>query len=223
MEAFHIQYGVLIPSKAFKSPIALPQDINLVSSDNLLKLGAYDQDTQWMVVAGWECQDISPAGQGKELAGPRSTTFYPLINLCAIVKLLQPAIPPAILFENTAMQNHKDPSISVRDFEVICSIIGQQVLLNAARFGAGAHRLQFFWTNLALPDHLTCCTENIHRNPYLSADMWLDPGRETITADHSDFNLFYPCNEKDERRRAFPTLVAFPISRDFRDLNGGTV
>jgi hypothetical protein len=28
-----------------------------------------------------------------------------------------------------------------RDFEVICSIIGQPVLLDAARFGAGAHRL----------------------------------------------------------------------------------
>jgi hypothetical protein len=65
MEALHIQYGVLFPSKAFKSPFSLPQDINLVSSDNLLKHGAYDQDTQWMVVAGWECQDLSPAGQGK--------------------------------------------------------------------------------------------------------------------------------------------------------------
>jgi hypothetical protein len=28
MEALHIQYGILLPSKAFKSPFALPQDIN---------------------------------------------------------------------------------------------------------------------------------------------------------------------------------------------------
>mgnify|MGYP002179162946 CR=1 FL=1 len=61
METLHIQYGVLFPSKAFKSPFALPQGINLVTSDNLLKQGAYDQNTQWIVVAGWECQDLSPA------------------------------------------------------------------------------------------------------------------------------------------------------------------
>jgi hypothetical protein len=118
---------------------------------------------------------------------------------------------------------YEDPNISVRDFDVICSIIGQPVLLDAARFGAGAHRLRNFWTNLALPHHLTCCTEFIHRDPNLFADMWLDPGRETINAVFSDFHPFYPCNKKDERRRAFPTLVAFPISRAFRDLNAGTV
>jgi hypothetical protein len=129
----------------------------------------------------------------------------------------------SILFENTVMQTHKDPNISVRDFKVICSIIGQPVLLDAARFGAGAHRLRNFWTNLALPHHLTCCAEEIHRNPNRFADMWLDPCRKTINAVHSDVHPFYPCNKRNERHRAFPTLVAFPISRAFRDLNAGTV
>ena len=159
----------------------------------------------------------------KGLAGPRSSTFYPLIDLCATLQLLQPTLPPAFLFENTAMQTHKDPNISVRDFNVICSVIGQPVLLDAARFGAGAHRLRNFWTNLAVPHHLTCCTTYIHRDPTLFADMWLDPGRETFNAVFSDFQPFYPCNKKNERRKAFPTLVAFPISRACRDLNAGTV
>jgi hypothetical protein len=57
----------------------------------------------------------------------------------------------------------------------------------------------------------------------LFADMWLDPGRETINAVHSDFHPFHPCNKRKELRRAFPTLVAFPISLAFRDLNAGTV
>jgi site-specific DNA-cytosine methylase len=131
IEALHIQYGVLLPSEAFKIPFALPQDINLVPSGNVLKLGAYDHDNQWMVVAGWKCQDLSPDEKGKGLAGPRLSTFYPLVNLCATLQLLQPALPPAFMFENTAMQTHKDPNISVRDFEVICSIIGQPVLLDA--------------------------------------------------------------------------------------------
>jgi hypothetical protein len=51
----------------------------------------------------------------------------------------------------------------------------------------------------------------------------LDPGRETINAAFSNFNPFYSGNKKEERRRAFQTLVAFPISRAFRDLNAGTV
>jgi hypothetical protein len=144
-----------------------------------------------MVVARWERHDLIPAGHEKELAGPPSSTFYPLVNLCATLQLLQPALPPAFLFENTAMQTHKDPNISVRDFEVICSIIGQPVLLDAARFGAGAHRLRNFWTNLALPRHLTCCAKHILRNPNLFADMWLGPGRETINAAHSNFHPFY--------------------------------
>jgi hypothetical protein len=55
------------------------------------------------------------------------------------------------------------------------------------------------------------------------ADMWLDPGRETINTANSDFHPFYPCNKEDERRRAFPILVAFLISRAFRDLNAVTV
>ena len=36
METLHIQYGAMFTSRAFKSPFALPQDINLVTSDNLL-------------------------------------------------------------------------------------------------------------------------------------------------------------------------------------------
>jgi hypothetical protein len=114
----------MLPSKAFKSPFALPQDINSVFSDNLLKLGAYNQDTQWMVVAGWEFQDLSPSWT--EERNSRATVYelYPLVNLCATLQLLQPAIPPAFLFENTAMETHKDPNISVWDFEVIFSIIG---------------------------------------------------------------------------------------------------
>ncbi len=119
METLHIQYGALLPSRAIRRPFALPQDINLVTSDHLLKQDAYDQTTQWMVLAGWECQDLSPAGQGKGLTGLRSSTFYPLVNLCATLQLLQSTLPPAFLFENTALQTHKDPNIAVRDFQVI--------------------------------------------------------------------------------------------------------
>jgi hypothetical protein len=140
METLHIQYGVLFTSRAFKIPFSLPHDINLVTNDNLPKHGAYNQNTQWIVVAGWECQDLSLAGQGKGLAGPQSSTFYPLIELCATLQLLQPTHPPAFLFENTAMQTHKDPNISVRDFDVISPLSASpccltQLALESARTG----------------------------------------------------------------------------------------
>ena len=55
METLNIQYGTLLPSKAIRRPFALPHDTNLVTSDHLLKQDAYNQTTQWMVLAGWEC------------------------------------------------------------------------------------------------------------------------------------------------------------------------
>jgi hypothetical protein len=51
METLNIQYGKLLPAKAIRRPFALPHDINLVTSDHLLKQDACDQTTQWMTIA----------------------------------------------------------------------------------------------------------------------------------------------------------------------------
>ncbi len=48
-------------------------DIRKVTKDDLYMAGAKD-GTQWRVVAGWECQDMSPAGSGTGLEGNRSST-----------------------------------------------------------------------------------------------------------------------------------------------------
>ncbi len=101
------------------------------------------------------------------------------------------------------MQTHKDPNISVGDFNVILSVIGQHVLIDAARFGAGAHRLRNFWTNLVVPIHLTNSMIYIHRDPTLFVDMWLEPRRAPFNAVFSDFQPFYPICQTRERRRAF--------------------
>jgi hypothetical protein len=94
------------------------------------------------------------------------------MDVCASLQLLQPKLSPAFIFENTSIQAHRDSQISVNDFNTICSIIGQPVLLDAARFGSGAHRLRSFWSNLANPTQILAVADAIDRDPSLTADMF---------------------------------------------------
>lgn len=104
----------------------------------------------WLIVAGWECQDLSPAspaGSGKGLKGRRSGTFFPLLHLIAQVQSAHPlgAGRVAHLLENVAMQfNWKHLGPSTQDSNFICSILGQPIVCDAAAFGSRAHRLRNF-------------------------------------------------------------------------------
>jgi site-specific DNA-cytosine methylase len=129
-------------------------------------------------MAGWECQDLSNAGSGNGLQGGHSSTFFPLMDLCASLQLLQPRLSPAFIFENTSIQTHRDRTIAVDDFNLICSVIGQPLLLDAVRFGSGAHRLRKFWTNLANPYQVQTVADTITRK--LTAMMYLDPDRTPV-------------------------------------------
>lgn len=55
-------------SDAFK----LPQDIRHLTTDHLVAAGASGSQHQWLVVAGWPCQDMSLAGKA---AGLRGTSY----------------------------------------------------------------------------------------------------------------------------------------------------
>ena len=157
----------------------LPQNIKDVDSESLLKVGITN-GRQWLVIAGWEFQDLSNAGSGKGLQGRHSSTFFPLMDLCASLQLLQPRLSPAFIFENTSIQTHRDCTIAVDNFNLICSVIGQPVLLDAVRFGSGAHRLRNFWTNLANPYQVHTVADTITKNPKLTAIMYLDPNRTPV-------------------------------------------
>ena len=216
------RFPSLLPSSAFQHVFMMPQDINEVDSESLLKTGA-NNGRQWLVIAGWECQDLSNAGSGRGLKGQHSSTFFPLINVCASLQLLQPKLTPAFVFENTSIQTHRDNKIAIDDFNEICAIIGQPVLLDAARFGSGAHRLRNFWTNLANPTQILTVAEAIQRNPNLTATMYLDPNRIPLPVDKADQKPFYPCNKVGLPRAVFPTLVSFSPSMAFRDMGPGMI
>jgi hypothetical protein len=67
VEALSARYPALFPRSAYRDAFrSLPMDVFEVTLPHLL--GAED-DNQWMVVAGWSCQDLSPAGAGRGLAG----------------------------------------------------------------------------------------------------------------------------------------------------------
>jgi len=76
---------------------------------------------QWLIVGGWECQDLSPAGHSKGLTGSRSSTLSPLVNILATLQRLQQQLPPAYLIENVAMQfNHRAADIRNIQYPLIC-------------------------------------------------------------------------------------------------------
>jgi hypothetical protein len=72
------QYPALFPLECFADAfIALPQDVWFIDTAALLRTGIQD-GRQWLVVAGWECTDLSPAGKGAGVSGPHSSTFFAL-------------------------------------------------------------------------------------------------------------------------------------------------
>ena len=147
MVELHELYPQQFPLRASRSVFSLPQDVNLVSDSHLREM-VLQANNPWLVVAGWECQDLSSAGSGKGLAGPRSGTFYELHRILESLQAALGASRLGYLVENTAMQHnwkHPEPR---RDYALVCFILGESVLVDAAQFGSGAHRVRNFWTNL---------------------------------------------------------------------------
>eukprot|EP00775_Hariotina_reticulata_P015236 gene15236-biopygen2480 len=69
--------ALLLPAAYAEAFTALPQDVWRIGSSELVRAGVLDGG-QWFVVAGFECQDLSPAGKGKGIDGEHSRTFYAL-------------------------------------------------------------------------------------------------------------------------------------------------
>jgi site-specific DNA-cytosine methylase len=104
--ALSLRYPHQLHSGAFVNMfVTLPQDVTHVHTAELLRAGAKD-GTWWMVVAGWECQDLSPAGSGAGLHGKHSRTFYDVVRMLGTLQQLQRSRPPAFIIENTAMQHN---------------------------------------------------------------------------------------------------------------------
>ena len=217
--------GQIRPSALVDMFTALPQDVKRVTTEALVQAGA--KDGWWLVVAGWECQDLSPAGKGRGLQGSRSITFYDLLRMVGALQQLNAAKPPAFVIENTAVQhNFSNPGMAAHDWPLIVEALGEPLLFDAVQVGSFAHRLRNYWTNLAAPAHLVALFE--HVPPPASAQQLTgyviqDAGRVLQYVERPDPWPQYAVNVVGQPRKALPTLVAYPGSRAFRPGCAGAV
>ncbi len=218
VDTLHAQYPHLFPLEASRGAFdLLPMDVRQIGAAQLVRAGA-KQGKQWLVVGGWSCEDLSPAGQGRGLRGSRSSNFYDAVRIVGALQQLQPAQPPGFILENTAMQAHfAHQEVREQDFPAVCSVLGEPVLLDAAQLGSFAHRLRNFWSNLAPPELVDRVLSEARRAEGRTVDDVLDPGRRAQVVKRVQGYPFYSCNEIGQQPCVLPTLVAYTGSRAFTD------
>jgi hypothetical protein len=207
--------------KAFET---LPMDVYDISGTDLA--AAVQQGEQWLVVAGWECQDLSPAGGGKGLKGNRSSTYFQLLRVLDGVQGAAKAKgnpPVGYLLENTAFQYHWSPEVAGRDFAAVCDVLGTPLEVDAARFGSRAHRLRNYWTNLGEPSKLAAAVTCAERPPGLTVQQILEHGRSPMPVVYASRPPWYPCNKVGQPREALPTLMAYEGSYSFKPRRSGSI
>lgn len=216
MAALSAQYPALFPPEAFQRAFhTLPMDVFAITLPHLLEAEP-SATNQWMVVAGWSCQDLSPAGTGRGLDGRHSRSFFPLVSIVAWLQSMMPSRPPIYLLENAAMQHTTKHDLG-GDFNFICSVLGPSVCFDAAAVGSAAHRLRNYWTNLAPASQLQAVVDAVVpvRRSY-AADI-LDAGRSPRALSRSPNPLpYHQANIWGQPARILPTLVSTFRSYAFR-------
>jgi site-specific DNA-cytosine methylase len=93
----HDRYPNLFPVSASEHMFrALPQDVTSIDSSALVAAGALNGE-QWLILGGWSCEDLSPAGKGAGLTGTRSNNFHDIVRIIGALQQLQPDRPPAFI------------------------------------------------------------------------------------------------------------------------------
>jgi len=220
------RYPGLLPASALEHTFsALPQDVWQVTTEQLALL-SQRWPRQWLVVGGWECQDLSPAGASRGLTGNRSSTLAPLVKILADLQQLQQHLPPAYLVENVAMQHN--PAQHIREhFGIISKALGQPVCLDATQFDSLAHRVRNYWTNLCSQQQLESAARQVQRTPGLTVQSVISPAASRFAApvqqQDSSRAGRYPANFVGQPRSAWPTLMAYKGSRAFKEGQPGAI
>jgi hypothetical protein len=215
---------LLAPGAWEKAFTTLPMDVYEITSADTV--AAVHQGEQWLVVAGWECQDLSTAGGGKGLKGNRSSSYFQLLRLLDGLQgsNRSKGNPPlGYVLENTAFQYHWSPEIAGKDFAAVCDVLGTPVEVDAARFGSRAHRLRNYWTNLGESSKVAAAVVCAERPPGLLVQQILEPGRSPMPVTYASRAPWYPCNKVGQPREALPTLVAYEGSYNFRPRRAGSI
>ena len=209
LEELHEHYQQQLPLSAFADAFtALPQDATHISTTALTLAGATDQNIRWVVVAGWPCQDFSPAGYRQGLDGVHAGAYHVMLHILAMLQSMQRNKPPTYLLENGPVQLATNPKNNLqRDFASITAQIGEPVLLDATQFGACAYRLRNWWTNLIDPALLRAITATVQRPPGLFVHQIPDSNHELTAVRRSNSPPCYSVNMGAELE-ALPTLMS---------------
>ena len=223
----HEQYPALLPVDSLRHAfVALPSNITLITPAILATLVKEMGPAHWFYVAGWECQDLSPAGSGAGLAGRRSSTFFACANILQSLQQLMPDRPPAYLLENTYMQVPYATSKVLADFQYLSTTIGAPVHFDAVQVGSLAHRRRNYWTNLAPTPVLQRVYDSLHPSlPDMRVQDILEPNRSPAPVQLPSRYPQYPVHPPGYTgpRRALPTLMATPGSYAFRPGKAGSI
>lgn len=227
----HARYPQQLPLRAIKHTFLLPQDVRLIDEVALRRIHAHTNPSQhWLVVGGWECQDLSPAGRGRGLQGERSSTFYDLVRVVSLLQSMRTYTPLAYLIENVPLHlNFRSEAVRVHDNLQVQSVLGMPITVDAAQFGSRAHRLRSFWTNLADTAHLSTVLSLVQRPEGVLVNDVLDPHRTAQPILRNQRVPFYQCPLRVDPvtgyapMPALPTFVSYYGSRAYRDGARGMV
>ncbi|GAX81698.1 hypothetical protein CEUSTIGMA_g9126.t1 [Chlamydomonas eustigma] len=218
-----VQYPDQLPLEAWSSAFTpLPQDVYSITEEHLSFARALEEEPI-LLIAGFECADLSLAGSRKGLQGSKSSTFYPLLSVLASLQRMRSsyAFPLAYMIENTATQYAYGSSRAMKDsFHELCAKIGSPIVLDAANVGSYAHRLRNYWTNLVSSSALQCILDSFERDPDLNlSDVLYTTNPQICTKARS-----YPwctANVPGKLLKVLPTLVARVDSYAFRSRPDG--
>ncbi|KAK3270354.1 hypothetical protein CYMTET_21246 [Cymbomonas tetramitiformis] len=199
------------------------QDFKRISRCDLLAL-TKDCPYIFAMVGGTECQDLSAAGPLRGLQGRHSSVPHDVVRVLGQLHHLAGQDRFAYMIECVAAQ-HNFNSHEVRSVmhPLMCSMIGMPFTVDAARMGSRAHRIRNYWTNMAGYADAQLVLDAVERDPNRLVHDILDSGRTEQDAADDTASGHYPCNVRGEPMRAWPTMMSFPDSYQFRDGRKGTV
>ncbi|KAJ9513219.1 hypothetical protein QJQ45_029518 [Haematococcus lacustris] len=181
LSALSTQYPTLLPASAYATAFtSLPSDVRTITTSHLVGAGAM-AGQQWLVVAGWECQDLSSAGTQAGMHGPHSSTHHDCLRIIGSMQQLQPSCPPGYILENVAVQHNLSSPAVAAQLQPLCQLFGEPLCFDAAIVGSYAHRVRNYWTNLCDTAAVAAVLAHADRGHAQVQDI-LDPGRRAPLA-----------------------------------------
>eukprot|EP00854_Cymbomonas_tetramitiformis_P014763 gene14763-biopygen15212 len=170
----------------------LPSNLEDTRLKDLVRAGALSGD-RWVMICGYPCQYLSPAGKLAGLEGKHIRLFYQAARVLSTLQQVQPRRPPAYVLKNVSPLSHRENTkIRKEVFSIINRVVGQPVSFDAARAGSYAHRLRAYWSNLFQNHQFNLIMEKVTRPPDRYVSNILQQGwksRKVVSGDRKPHHI----------------------------------